>query len=449
MSEAIASDVVRVLSGEGVEWEAVEELISGALTDRDVRRQLQEAASELRASVEADEADEDMLVVFGIVRYALGALGEARDALSKGRKTRIALYALGKTLRALGDYRGALSAFGRVVTMSPKPFPEAKKDAIEARCLVGDVENVEEQIDELAGECRRGDPDVRYLRGLLAEKQGAYEDATDLYRKVLKSRSTHMRARFRLAFCQDLCGDDDGAMANYAKCAEGAHPHVGALVNLGVMHDDRGEYDEAIACFNKVLKQDPTNPRAILFLRDARASKVMYYDEELEKKTDRRNRILEIPITDFELSVRSRNCLERIGIKDLGDLTMVTENQLLAHKNFGETSLAEIKQMLSQKGLWIGQALDEPPDGVIPSVLPEEDAPAASVLERDLDEIDLSVRARRCMEFLGIGTLGELVRLTPSKLLACKNFGETSLDEVAKKLAALGLSLTIPEEEEE
>ena len=69
--------------------------------------------------------------------------------------------------------------------------------------------------------------------------------------------------------------------------------------------------------------------------------------------------MLEIPVTDFELSVRSRNCLKKMNIRTLGDLTRVSEQQLLSSKNFGETSLLEIKEILGGKGLRLGQALEE------------------------------------------------------------------------------------------
>ena len=76
----------------------------------------------------------------------------------------------------------------------------------------------------------------------------------------------------------------------------------------------------------------------------------MYYDEELERKEDRLNQILRIPITDFELSVRARNCLNKMNIVTLGDLVRQTEQELLSYKNFGETSLNEIKEILALEG---------------------------------------------------------------------------------------------------
>ena len=67
------------------------------------------------------------------------------------------------------------------------------------------------------------------------------------------------------------------------------------------------------------------------------------------------SQVLGIPVSDFELSVRSRNCLQKMGINTLGDLARCSEQDLLASKNFGETSLVEIREMLASKGLRLGQ----------------------------------------------------------------------------------------------
>ena len=68
---------------------------------------------------------------------------------------------------------------------------------------------------------------------------------------------------------------------------------------------------------------------------------------------------------------------------------------------------------------------------------PDEQA----VLGSPISDLNLSVRARKCMIRLGINTLGELVRRTGDDLLECKNFGVTSLNEVREKLTAMGLKL--------
>ena len=104
---------------------------------------------------------------------------------------------------------------------------------------------------------------------------------------------------------------------------------------------------------------DPVHERARLYLKDVLAAQTMYFDEDSERKEDRRNQVLRTPISEFELSVRSRNCLAKMEIKTLGDLITKTEAELLAYKNFGETSLQEIKDILAQKGLRLGMGAGE------------------------------------------------------------------------------------------
>ncbi len=149
-----------------------------------------------------------------------------------------------------------------------------------------------------------------------------------------------------------------------------------------------------------------------------------------------------IPVTDFELSVRSRNCLKKMNIRTLGDLTRVSEQQLLSSKNFGETSLEEIKEMMTTKGLHLGQSLEEGAQNEMryrpqEPLSPEEQA----TLNKPVSDLNLSVRARKCMNRLGINILGDLIQRTGDDLLESKNFGMTSLTEVREKLAQLGLTL--------
>ena len=64
-----------------------------------------------------------------------------------------------------------------------------------------------------------------------------------------------------------------------------------------------------------------------------------------------------------------------------------------------------------------------------------------ALLDRPIADLNLSVRARKCMVRLGLSTIGELVRRTGDDLLECKNFGVTSLIEVREKLTPLGLKV--------
>jgi DNA-directed RNA polymerase subunit alpha len=73
-----------------------------------------------------------------------------------------------------------------------------------------------------------------------------------------------------------------------------------------------------------------------------------------EKDSDRDEK-LRLPISVLEPSARTRNCLEAEGIEVLGQLVSLTEHDLMKFRNFGTTSLNEIKDKLVAFNLEIGQ----------------------------------------------------------------------------------------------
>jgi DNA-directed RNA polymerase subunit alpha len=58
-----------------------------------------------------------------------------------------------------------------------------------------------------------------------------------------------------------------------------------------------------------------------------------------------------------------------------------------------------------------------------------------------MDDLGLSLRARRALDRLGVKTVLELISKTEAELLGCKNFGVTSLNEIKEQLEGLGLGL--------
>ena len=71
----------------------------------------------------------------------------------------------------------------------------------------------------------------------------------------------------------------------------------------------------------------------------------------IEKEEDKKEKILEMPIEDLELSVRSFNCLKRSGISTVGDLANKTETDMMKVKNLGKKSLEEVIAKLHDLGL--------------------------------------------------------------------------------------------------
>ena len=57
------------------------------------------------------------------------------------------------------------------------------------------------------------------------------------------------------------------------------------------------------------------------------------------------------PIEELELGVRSYNCLKRVGIETIGDLTSKSEGELAAIPNFGRKSIEEVRETLAAHGL--------------------------------------------------------------------------------------------------
>ena len=57
------------------------------------------------------------------------------------------------------------------------------------------------------------------------------------------------------------------------------------------------------------------------------------------------------PIEELELGVRSYNCLKRVGIETIGDLTSKSEAELAAIPNFGRKSVEEVRETLAAHGL--------------------------------------------------------------------------------------------------
>src|SRR5436190_6333400 len=252
----------------------------------------------------------------------------------------------------------------------------------------------------------------------------------------------HTGVLFQLGHANDLVGNDDEAISYYERCLNHPPVHVGVLMNLGILYEDSDKYNKAVECFRRVLYANPVDEQARLFLKDAQASLTMYYNPDDDHAFSRFSQVLEIPVTDFELSVRSRNCLKKMNVRTLGDLTRVSEQQLLSSKNFGETSLGEIKEMMATKGLRLGQSLEEGAQNEMryrPQQPMTEQEKA--VLNKPVSDLNLSVRARKCMNRLGINTLGDLIQRTADELLESKTFAVTALNELRENLAPYGLRL--------
>jgi DNA-directed RNA polymerase subunit alpha len=413
---------------------SVEEIdaLAAAVNTSEARR------AEFKALLDQHAAEKGHSTAIGIGFYILGNYNEAVQRLSVGRESLQRSVFLGRALRKCRRYQEAVEAFDSALRLKGD-VQKMTLEKVETLVQACQLDEAARQMKTLAN-FEGVSADYHYESGRLLEAQGSYEQAAAQFQKALSLEPRHSHSLFRLAYLADILGNDEEAMEYYKQITAESPVYVSALMNLAVLYEDAGDYEKAGKCVQTVLNAYPNNARAILFRKDIESSKTMVYDDEREKKLDRRNKLLETPITDFELSVRSRNCLRKMNIRTLGDLLKISEAELLSYKNFGETSLREIRAILESKNLRLGMALEEKEEGFEQAVTPAGDN-MSDVLNKNVEDLALSVRSRKCLERLNVTTVGELITKTEAELLGCKNFGVTSLNEIKGKLADLGLAL--------
>ena len=120
-------------------------------------------------------------------------------------------------------------------------------------------------------------------------------------------------------------------------------------LNLEITTDGSITPEMALVEAAKILRKhliQYDRPEGDVFCRP-KSSVVDGVDPALEQK-------LAMTLSDLKLSVRASNCLENEDIKTVGQLVSRNEDDLLDLRNFGETSLNEVKQKLNEIGLRLG-----------------------------------------------------------------------------------------------
>ena len=101
---------------------------------------------------------------------------------------------------------------------------------------------------------------------------------------------------------------------------------------------------------NPFIQYAEPGPEMALDERTEGTAAIETVDHDLERK-------LNMSLAELELSVRATNCLESEGITTVRDLVNRTDDELLEVRNFGETTLKEVKAKLSDRGLSLGMKL--------------------------------------------------------------------------------------------
>ncbi len=408
-------------------------------TNKQQATAFRQLVDELRRNVDGNgQASEAVYAKLGSSLYLLGQHQAAHNYLSRATSNAVASFVLGLVSLSLNRFEESAEHFAAAAELGYDAV-SCELQRVGAIRLSGKVDEAEAVLKKIAAKAVSR-ADYSFQMGCILADKGDTLGGIEYFERAVDMDPHHTRALFWLAGENCRHGNDDEAIRLYEQALSSPPLHIGALLNLGLLYEDANRLDQAAFCFRRVLEAEPTNERARLYLKDIDASEGMYYDEDSVKADQKRMQTLTRPITDFELSVRSRNCLDRLGMRTLGDLTEVSEQELMSSRNFGDTSLKEIQELLEANGLSIGcnvatrkADVAEPPKDLSPE--------QRSAMEQPISDLNLSVRARKCMSRLNISAIGELLSKSPDDLLSSKNFGVTSLNEIRAKLADIGLSL--------
>lgn len=400
--------------------------------------------SELRDAVSEMEVD-DLLspagkTKMGVCQFLLGKFKEALQRLQSADGSAMALFYQARCLFELGQYEASIGAYEQA-QKSGYNEDQCNIGIAEAHRYAGRIEDAMSILDNIFGPAEQTAEYMYQRAATVAAVGGRLEEAITLYERAVQTDENHAGALFGLALENDRMGNDEECLNLYERAAKAFPTGLGALINLGLIYEDNNQFEKALMCYKRILDCHPDHPQTVLYIKDASAIGNMLYDEEAQRQNDRLAQTLNMPVTNFELSVRSRNCLQKMGLETIGDLTRTSEAELLSSKNFGETSLFEIREMLTSKGLSLGQFAHEKKSSDPPVDTSHMSADEQALLDRPISDLNLSVRARKCMARLQLNSIGELIRKTGDDMLECKNFGVTSLNEVREKLADLGLKM--------
>jgi hypothetical protein len=140
------------------------------------------------------------------------------------------------------------------------------------------------------------------------------------------------------------------------------------------------------------------------------------------------------PLSVLGLSARPFSCIRRVGINTVEELMGMSAEEMLQMQNFGQVCLDEVMNKLDEFGRTITPRRDD-------ADLPSHPLGGSfrSMSSTPISELNLSQRPRNCLIRAGINTVEELVKTPTSWLMALPNFGQTSFDEIVRRLGEYGI----------
>jgi RNA polymerase alpha subunit len=182
--------------------------------------------------------------------------------------------------------------------------------------------------------------------------------------------------------------------------------------------------------------------------------------------------LADIGFEQLDLTTRARNCLIRQRISKVGQLASLSASDILRWHSLGRKTLQELRELLGSLGLklngdpepigpvnlrllqqlsvspTISSSAPEPkPLNVInlgeaaPPSAQADNSTSHNLADIELEQLDLTTRARNCLIQERISKVGQLASLSASDILRWRNSGRKTLQELRELLGSLGLKL--------
>ena len=402
----VESDVKQMVLGGGPFGpQEIKQIVSAIAEDFSQYRTLRDSVAELEAREERSPAAG---VRLGVCQYLLGRYGLAVDALKTGDGGALAHFYLAKCYFAQQHYDEAIASY-EAAHGAGYNADDCILGKAEAQRMAGNADAALATLDQPVGAVEQT-AEYLYQRGAtVAALGGNPPRSRGPVRAGRRGRSESRRRPVRPGHAKTIAA----ATTRWPSISTSARPqqfptYVGTLLNLGVLYEDRQQYDRAQQCYQRILEsvsQPCPGPavsegRAGLgrhVLRRRRAAQARPCQPGAERAGHRLRAVgpqPQLPAKDGHPHAGRPGPLHRAGAA--------------GQQEFGETSLVEIREMLASKGLSLGQFATTKPEPE-PAFEPEFMSPdEQAMLDRPIADLNLSVRARKCMIRLGLNTIGEL-----------------------------------------
>ncbi|MFW5923098.1 MAG: DNA-directed RNA polymerase subunit alpha C-terminal domain-containing protein [Planctomycetota bacterium] len=278
------------------------------------------------------------------------------------------LYAMGRVLETEGEYARAMERYEQAIDLDPE-----YRKALFRLALNADMNGDDERAIELYEDCAALQPTflgALINLGILYEDQQEFEEAVACYRRVLAIDPAHRIARLYVKDAEaslEMVVDED-KRALMAKKEEARDRPVsdfefstrgGHVLDELDIHTlgDLAELDE-----DDLLAFDNFGETSLTEMKQVLARHNLQFGGELadagladsglaDTQTEEALQNLDTSVETLDLSTRSQQCMEKLGIETIGELIEQSEKDLLETPNFGRTSVSEIKTKLAELGL--------------------------------------------------------------------------------------------------